>query len=122
IVVSITALSSQGGASPSHPQLSVDGKVEINGPGLRTEFRMFSDGRSFQRQQGITATWTVIPLEEGTVTIGPGTFQVDGRKVSGERVVVKVRPSSGTPRRSPPPSMSRGRSWPDPLDFDPLDW
>lgn len=122
IVVSITALSSKGGASPSNPQLAVDGKVEINGPGLRTEFRMFSDGRSFERQQGLTATWTVIPLEEGTLTIGPGTFQIGGSRVSGERVIVKVRPASGTPRRSPPSGMSRGRSWPDPLDFDPLDW
>lgn len=122
IVVSITALSSKGEPSPSSPQLPVEGKAEINGPGLRTEFRMFTDGRTLQRQQGITATWTVIPLEEGTLTIGPGTFQVGGRTVSSERAVVRVRPASGNPRPSPPPSRSRSLPWPDPLDFDPFDW
>ncbi|NLE86867.1 MAG: protein BatD [Myxococcales bacterium] len=122
VVVSVTALSSQDGASPASPRLPVTGNAEVNGPSLRTEFRMFSDGRTMQRQQGVTATWTITPLEPGTITIGPGTFELGDRTITGERITIQVSPASASPRRSPPPSMGRGRGWPDPFDFDPFDW
>lgn len=122
IVVSVTALSSEQGVNPANPRLPVSGEAEVNGPNLRSEFRMFSDGRTLQRQQGVTATWTILPQEPGTLTVGPGTFQLGDRTLSGERITIKVRPASAAPRRSPPPSMGRGRMWPDPLDFDPFDW
>ena len=83
VVVSVTALSSQDGASPASPRLPVTGNAEVNGPSLRTEFRMFSDGRTMQRQQGVTATWTITPLEPGTITIGPGTFELEDRTITG---------------------------------------
>lgn len=121
IVVSVTALSTQDGPSPANPKLPVEGSAEVHGPSLRSEFRMFADGRSVQRQQGVTATWTVTPTQPGTLVLGPGTFQVGSQVVSGERVTVRVVPASGTPRRSSP-GPRRGRAWPDPFDFDPFDW
>jgi hypothetical protein len=121
VVVSVTILSSQGD-TPSNPRLTVDGPAEINGPSLRSEFRMFSDGHSLRRQQGVTATWTVTPTRAGQLSIGPGTFQLGGKTVSGERVTVRVVPPSGAPRRSPTPPGARGGAWPDPFGFDPFDW
>lgn len=121
IVVSVTALSSEG-ESPANPRLDVDGPAEVHGPSLRSEFRMFSDGQTLKRQQGVTATWTVTPTQAGKLTLGPGTFQVGGKTVRGERVPVRVIPATGAPRRTPPPRAGRSRAWPDPLDFDPFDW
>ncbi len=122
VVVNVTVLSSQEGSNPASPRLPVTGAAEVHGPSLRTEFRMFSDGRTMQRQQGVTATWTVTPVEPGTLTLGPATFQLGDRTLTGERITITVSPASATPRRSPPPSMGRGRGWPDPFDFDPFDW
>jgi hypothetical protein len=109
---------SSEGDSPTAPQLEVRGDAEVNGPSVRTEFRMFSDGRSFTRQRGLTATWSVTPRKVGKLMVGPGSFQLGGKTIKGERIQVEVLPAGSTPpsprqRRSPFPSPFG----PDPFDF-----
>ncbi len=118
VLVQVTALSS-GAETPNTPNLKVTGAAEVNGPSVRTELRMFSDGRSSTRQRGLTATWSVTPQKLGKLTIGPGSFQVGGKVVQGETVVVEVVPAGSIPqapttRRLVPPGF------PDPFGTDPF--
>lgn len=120
-VVQVTALSAEG-ETPSEPRLQIRGDAEVNGPNVRTELRMFSDGSSFTRQRGLTATWTVTPRKVGKLVVGPGTFQAGGRTVRGEQLSVEVVPAGSAPppprgRRFTPPGFPPDPFGPDPFDF-----
>ncbi len=117
LVVQVTALASEGD-SPTGPRLDLRGDAEVNGPSVRSELRMFSDGRSFTRQRGITATWTVTPRKVGKLVVGPGSFQWGGRTVKGESIEVEVVPAGSTPTAP----RSRGTRPQSPFGLDPFDF
>ncbi len=117
LVVQVTLMSSEGD-SPTAPQLEVRGDAEVNGPSVRTELRMFSDGRSFTRQRGLTATWSVAPRKVGKLVVGPGSFQLGGKTVKGERVEVEVLPAGSTP----PSPRQRRSPFPSPFGADPFEF
>lgn len=118
LVVQLTISQEDGEPSPEDPKLKVSGAAQVQGPSISTQSTVRMHNFSFSSEKSIVARYVVVPQREGKLTIGPGTFQVGGRTLSGETVVVEVVKDA-----QPSPSQQRRRSvfGPDPFANDPFD-
>jgi hypothetical protein len=88
--VKLTATQADGEPEPQNPQLTVRGKAEVRGPSVGTQRRVMMRNFSFDSETSAVATWIVTPTEKGKLVIGPGTFQMGGKVLRGETIVVEV--------------------------------
>lgn len=118
IIVQLSVSQEDGEPSPENPKLKVNGAAQVQGPSISSQSTVRMHNFSFSSEKSIVARFVVVPEREGKLTIGPGTFQVGGRTLSGESVVVDVvkdpQPSPGQQRR-------RSVFGPDPFANDPFD-
>lgn len=110
IVVQLTVTQEEDQAAPSDPQLRVSGGAVVQGPSVSTQSMVRMHNFSFSSEKSVIARWQVIPQKEGQLTIGPGSFQVGGRRISGETIVVEVVKDAA-------PTPGRGRRRVDPFDM-----
>lgn len=114
------SLSDEG--SPRSPQLTLQGPAEASAPSVSTQRRISMHNFNVTQEKTVTATWTVVVTGPGQITVGPASFVVDGKRVSGDSVQLSVQPG---PARTPAPpsgrSSGRSRFGSDPFGFDPFD-
>lgn len=108
----LSALSDAGTPMPSSPRLSVPAGVTAHGPSVGTNQQVSIVNGRVEQRQGITASWVLSIEKPGTYRIGPASVEVNGARVNGEVVTVKVLPPGSTP---PPSSRRRG------FPFQPFD-
>lgn len=118
--VSVTAVQKEGEPEPQSPRLPVRGEVDVRGPSVGTQQRIMMRNFNFDSEQSVVARWSVTPRKVGKVVIGPATFQVGGKTLRGETIVVEVVQQPQRQQRTSPfgPRSIFGQ---DPFDnFDPF--
>jgi len=127
IVVQLTARQEGDDAPPSDPQLRVGSGAVVQGPSVSTQSMVRMQNFSFTSEKNVIARFVVIPQKEGKLTIGPGSFEVGGRRVAGESIVVEVvkeaqsSPGPGRRRSDPFDVFGADPFGNDPFGGDPFD-
>lgn len=122
--VKLSATQEDGDAEPQNPQITVRGQAEVRGPSVGTQRTMRMRNFSFDSESSVIATWVVTPTATGKLVIGPGTFQVGGKTLRGETVVVEVVEEPQAVSRRDPFGRRGSIFGPDPSDLfgdDPFD-
>lgn len=109
IVVQLTARQEGDQPTPSDPQLRVGNGAIVQGPSVSTQSMVRMQNFSFTSEKNVIARFQVIPQKEGQLTIGPGSFEMGGRRVTGETIVIEVE-------KDAQPSQAPGRRRSDPFD------
>ncbi len=122
IVVQITATQQDGEPEPGAPQLEVNGAAQVQGPSISSQSMVRMHNFSFSSEKNVVARYQVIPQKEGKLTIGPGSFQVGGRRIAGETIVVEVVSADQAQQRQQArrPSLFGNDPF-DPFGNDPFD-
>lgn len=98
--VSVTAIQGTGEPEPASPRLSVRGEAQVRGPSISSQQRIMMRNFNFDTEQSVVARWQVTPTQVGKLVVGPGTFQVGGKALQGETIVVEVvEEAQAQPRR-----------------------
>lgn len=122
--VKVTATQEEGEAAPTSPNLQVRGSAQVRGPSVGTQRKMTMRNFSFDSESSVVATWVVTPTATGKLVVGPGTFQVGGKTLRGETVVVEVVKEPQQVARRDPFGRRGSILGPDPQDIfgdDPFD-
>jgi hypothetical protein len=91
------------GQSPEHslenPRLRVPPSFSVNGPSIGTQQQITIVNGQMQRTIGTTATWVLVPTKTGTFRIGPGSFDDQGKPVTGSVVEIQVVAEGTLPKQ-----------------------
>ena len=115
--------------SPSDASLELPDDVQLrSGPSIGSSTNIQLGPGGLQRSHSVSLTWIVVASKPGKYSIGPGGFEIGGKRVEGSAASVEVLKAGTRPRRRrndpfsgfPDPFGRRGRM-PDFPSLRPLD-